>query len=245
MCRVDLNARGLQNGTLLVWLVVLPVLQLGLYAAVFAGIFKARVPGLDAMGYVGFLSLGLWPWFAFSEAVSRGATALVDNAGLLGKTAISPFQLILARVASAFMIHGLGFLIVLVVLFALQIPLKPTGLPWVMAGWLVLLACAAAFAVIAALVCVFVRDVQHLLPLALTAVFFLSPLLYRLESLPEWSHPAQWFNPAGLSIVALRDGLLWEPSPTHLLVALIGAAAVAGLARALYARLRVPMTDYL
>jgi ABC-type polysaccharide/polyol phosphate export permease len=235
----------LHNGTLLIWLLLLPVLQLALYATVFAGIFKARVAGLDAMGYVAFLSLGLWPWFAFSEAVSRGAMALVDNAGLLGKTAISPFQLVLARVLSAFLIHGIGFLIVLLVLTFLDTPLKLSGAPWVLLGWLLLLALATALAVMAALVSVFVRDLQHLLPLALTAVFFLSPLLYRIDSLPAWSHPLQWLNPAGLSIVTLRDGLLWQADPAQPLVAAAGAALAGLLALMLYRRLRVALADYL
>ena len=43
---------------------------------VFGHIFKARVPGLEGGGYIAFLALGMWPWFAFSEAVTRAASAV-------------------------------------------------------------------------------------------------------------------------------------------------------------------------
>ena len=53
------------------WALLQPLLQLAIYAFVFVQIFKARVPGAGAPGYVPFLVVAMWPWIAFSEAIFR------------------------------------------------------------------------------------------------------------------------------------------------------------------------------
>src|SRR5579859_7648504 len=86
--RRDIRNRYLGSFSGGAWALLQPLIQLAVYGFVFVYVFKARPPGADASGYVPFLALGLWPWIAFSEALTRSATAIQDNAALIGKIAL-------------------------------------------------------------------------------------------------------------------------------------------------------------
>lgn len=245
LVRLDFASRRTFRSHGLLQLVVLPLAQLGVYAFVFTQIFKARIPGLDGAGYIAFLAIGMWLWFAFSEAVSRGSTALIDNAALCGKAAISLPLLVAARVVTAFAVHGAGLVVVLLILVALGMPLVWAQLPALAAGWLLLLPMAMAMAMIAAIVVLFARDFQQIVPLLLTVVLFLSPILYSTQMLPDWGRTLQWINPPGLAIAFARDALLWQAEAGLLAGAAIGTAVSGLLAWAMYRRLRPVLVDYL
>ncbi len=83
----EIRNRYVGSASGLFWLVLHPMILLGLYAVVFSFIFKVKLPGLETEGFVTFVAIGLWPWLAFQEAVQRGATALTGNAALIKKAA--------------------------------------------------------------------------------------------------------------------------------------------------------------
>lgn len=205
----DLRQRFTGNVLGGAWAVLAPLLQLVVFAVVFVHIFKARVPGLDERGYIAFLALGMWPWFAFSEAVSRGASALTDGAGLLGKIAISTWQLVMARVIGAFIIHGVGYLAVLVLLSAWRGGIHLAWLPSTLPAWAALFVLALAVAQIVAICTVFARDTQQILGHLLTAWMFLTPILYAPSLVPSAFQNWMRMNPMSEVVVSLREPLLW------------------------------------
>jgi lipopolysaccharide transport system permease protein len=244
--RQDLVQRFTGNALGIAWAVLAPLLQLALFAFVFSVIFKARVPGLDGMGYVAFLSLGMWPWFAFAEAVSRGTTALTDNASLLGKVAVPLWSLVGARVLTAFGLHGLGFLLVVAVLTFLQPDVSPRYLPVALPAWLGMLALACAFALILAICNVFLRDLQQIVAYVLPAVMFLSPILYSSAMAPEAM--GVWFriNPVAGFVDAIRAPLLFQQMDQALpMQAFVSTLVLLAVAFLLYRRLRASVVDFL
>ncbi|MHB8679729.1 MAG: ABC transporter permease, partial [Rudaea sp.] len=86
--RRDIRNRYLGSFSGGLWALLQPLAQLAVYGFVFVYVFKARVPGADAPGYVPFLALALWPWTAFAEGLSRATTAIQDNAALIRKVAL-------------------------------------------------------------------------------------------------------------------------------------------------------------
>lgn len=243
--RQDLNQRFAGNAVGVVWALILPLLQLALFGLLFVQIFKARVPGLEGVGYLAFIALGMWPWFAFSEAVARGASALVDNAGLLGKVAIAHWQLILARVLVAFAIHGIGFALVLLALGLQQVPLHWSQLPLAALAWLSLLPLAVGVATILALLQVFVRDLVQITPYLLTALMFCSPVLYSASMAPAALQP--WFeaNPIGSAVSTVRESLLRGAPADGGAVAILLALVLLAVAALIYRRLRPHVEDFL
>jgi lipopolysaccharide transport system permease protein len=244
--RQDLAQRYAGQLTGLAWIALAPLLQLALFTLVFGYIFKARVPGLEGGGYVAFLALGMWPWFAFSEAVTRAASAVTDHIGLLNKVAVPPEVLIAARVATPFLLHATGFVLVLGAIVALGTPLHFAGLPAVLAAWLVLLLLALAVGTLAAVLQVFVRDLAQLVAYLLTAWMFLSPVLYTREMSPAAMQGWMQVNPIAGIVESAREPLLfgrWDAP--GLLVAAIGATVVAAIAIVLFRRVRPHLHDFL
>lgn len=244
--RQDLAQRYAGQLTGLAWIALAPLLQLALFALVFGHIFRARVPGLDGAGYVAFLALGMWPWFAFSEAVTRAASAVTDHGRLLNKVAVPPEVLIAARVVTPFLLHAIGFLLVLGAIVALGTPLHPQALPMVLGAWGALLVLALGVGAIAAVVQVFVRDLAQLVAYLLTAWMFLSPVLYTRDMVPDAMRGWMHVNPLAGIVEAARDPLLFGRGDALALVLAAGAAlAVLALAALLFRRVRPHLHDFL
>lgn len=245
--RQDLVQRFTGNALGFAWALLGPLAQLALFALVFVHIFKSRLPGDVGYSYVAFISLGMWPWFAFSEAVSRGTTAFTEHAGLLSKVAVAPWILVAARVANAFLLHGLGFVLIAVVL---RLSGQPIALEWMVAGlpsWIGLLACAYACALGLAVVNVFARDLQQIVQYVLSASMFLSPILYSRDMAPAAF--ARWMelNPLTGYVEAIRTPLLDVAAPATLLplTALAISAALLLAAAYAYRRVRPHLVEFL
>ncbi len=89
---------------------------MGVYYFVFGYIFDPRVEGLPDNGFITYLAVGLWPWMTFSEAVLASVNTISNRKDLLGKVRIDLRQVVLAGVTSHFILHGIGFIAVLILL---------------------------------------------------------------------------------------------------------------------------------
>jgi len=246
LVRQDLRQRFTANLLGAAWTVLAPLLQLLVFAVVFVHIFKARVPGLDEGGYVVFLALGMWPWFAFSEAVARGASALIDGAGLLAKVAVSTWDVVAARVIAAFIVHGAGFLLVVVVLALWKGNVALTWLPLALPSWIGMFVFALALAQIGAICTVFARDTQQILGYLLMAWMFMSPILYDASLLTGMFGTWSQVNPMSSLINGVRGPLLWQDASTALpWPGLLAAAVALLLAWAMSRRFRPYLREFL
>lgn len=246
LVRQDLRQRFAGNVLGVLWTVVVPLLQLLVFALVFVHLFRARVPGLDEAGYVASLALGMWPWFAFSEALARGASALTDAAGLLSKVALSTWDVVTARVISAFLIHGLGFVLVLLALGLWRGGIAFSLLPLTLPAWAGLFVLAWALAQGLAIGSVFARDVQQVLGPLLTAWMFLTPILYDMSLMPESWRPWLLLNPVAGLIHAIRAPLLLQDAAAAWPWPSLGFAALAlALAWAMHRRFRAHVREFL
>lgn len=166
------------------WAFLQPLLQLAIYAFVFVEIFKARVPGAGAPGYVPFLVVAMWPWVAFSDALVRATTAIQDNAALIGKIALPRELLVLAPCSASFILHIGGFVAILCALALFQPNISIVGLPLALLLYVPLFVLAFGLALLFAAVQVFVRDLSQILGQVLTLMMFASPIFYARENLP-------------------------------------------------------------
>lgn len=213
LCRLfvtqDIESRF--TGSLLgaAWTLIAPLLQLGVFYFVFLHIFKARVPGLTPDEYLLFLAVGFWPWFAFSDAVLRSSTAVMDQAGLAAKVAFPRALSVIARVFGSFIVHGVGFAAVLLVLLLLGIQIHWSGLPSVIALWLPMLAMAMGAGLLAAALQVFVRDLIQAIGPLMSLWFFLTPIIYSLNMVPEALAGVFKINPMTAVVQGHRDALLF------------------------------------
>lgn len=220
----------------LVWVLLHPMLMLAIYAVVFQYVFQVKLPNADpSQPYVVWVAVTLWPWLAFSEALSRGTVAVQQHADLVKKVAFPQELLVYSAVLTSLLIHAAGYAIVLLLLWAWGYALQFTGVALIgLWAWLVLGCAATGLALFLGALHIFLRDVEQLLGQVLTMLFFASPVLYPLALAPSGLQTALAFNPLVHVFEPLRAAALGQglPAPLILGAALIGAVVlwIAGLA---------------
>jgi len=111
------------------WALLNPLALLVLYAVVFEAIFRVKVPNLSLeQPYVLFIAVVLWPWMAFQEGLSRGTTAILNHGALVKKVAFEHELLVYSAVLTSFIVHSLGYALVLCLLALMGLQLHLPGL---------------------------------------------------------------------------------------------------------------------
>jgi len=163
------------------------------------------------------------PWFAFADAMGRASSLLLDKAPLITKV-MFPVQLIpLVGTVIPFMVHGIAFAVFLVYLSTQGF----LNSAWLWLPLAFLLQCLFTLGVVSVLsaLCVFLRDVQQMVALLLTAWFFLTPIIYPLSMLPEQLQPLMMFNPMHSFVQFYREIIvLGDFSLPHFYVMVLSAA---------------------
>lgn len=187
-----------------IWSLLNPVVYALTYWIAFKAILNVRIEG-----YFVFLLTGLFPWQWLSNALSLAPGTFVANAQLVKKIAF-PRSLI---VASSVATEGLHFLLCLPVLVIVVVAYNRGGpaWPWLWGVPLLFVLQAAVIYGIALTVAscnVFFRDIERLLVLALNVLFFLTPVIYEQQMVPQMFQPVLALNPFSPLIVGWRTLLL-------------------------------------
>jgi lipopolysaccharide transport system permease protein len=229
------------------WALIQPLIQLAVYGFVWVYVFRMRAPGgVDGPGIVAFLAMGVWPWNAFSESLVRATTAMQDNAALIGKIALPREILVFSSVASSFMLHGLGFCVILIVLSLSGTPIRLLGLPFAAVVFAQLFVLTLGLALLFSAIQVFVRDLGQTLTQLMPLWMFAGPVLYPRDFLPERFRGWLDFNPFTFYPEYLRDALLGSGTTgTPWLVSVVIALAMLALGYGVFRRLSAHFEDFL
>lgn len=183
---VKRDFRGRYAGSLLgfFWSFAQPLWLLLLFGFVFSTVMKVQPLGTRTDRFAVFLFCGLLPWMAVQEGVLRAASAITDNASLVKKLRFPSEVLVAAVVAAALLHEGIAAAIFWVALLVLGEG-SWQSLPWLLVAipLQVLLTVGLGFCVSSAHV--FFRDTSQVLGMGLTAWFYVTPIVYPLEFVPE------------------------------------------------------------
>jgi len=221
----EIRNRYVGSASGLFWLALHPIVLLGLYTVVFSTIFRVRLPGLEAEGFVTFVAIGLWPWLAFQEGVQRGATALTGNAALIKKAAFPREMVVWAASGASFVVHLAGYVLVLVLLHFFVTPLHWAAFPMLLPVLAALVLLSLGLALILAVIVTLFRDVEQALGPIFMIGFYASPILYPVSMVPESLRPALLLNPFTYVVERARDLLMvghWRPEPFDAFALLVG-----------------------
>ena len=190
------------------WLLIEPAIMLLVYSFVFSVIFTARAGSGHDSPFVVYLAVMLWPWFAFSQALSRSLSVLDENMGLMRKMALDKHALVMARVCSVFTLQSLAYLLVLLVLLVLTGGVDFTHIWIVLLSVLQLLLAALGLAYLFSALAVFVRDIKLAMPMLIMLMFFCSPIIWTVEMIPQQYRHLLDYNPLTHVATAVRGALL-------------------------------------
>lgn len=244
LVRRDFQGRYAGSVLGFVWSFVQPLFLLGLYYFVFATVLKIPLYGERTENFALFLFAGLLPWMAFQEGVSRGTTAVTDNAVLVKKLTF-PSEILVLAVALAALLHEGIAAVVFLVAVALLGQLDPVSLPWLAVALPLQMALTLGLGFLLASLNVLFRDISQILGMMLMAWFFLTPIVYPMTLVPEWLQPWIAANPITVLVSLYRLAFFGgEPVPVWQLggLGLLSAGACFG-GLALFRRLKPTFVD--
>jgi len=231
--RRDLRAKYKGSVLGLAWSLANPIALMLVYLLVFSVFWKA--PATDLDHYWLFLLCGLPAWVFFATSLQAASRSLLENANLIRKVRF-PRQLVpLANVATQLV----AFAVMLAIVVVLSIVYVPDGrdVVWLSIPIALLIVClvAGVSLAVAAANTVF-RDVEHIVAALLLPWFFLTPILYSLDSVPgAESHPwlerlIHWGNFMSPAIISLREPLYFGRAPDAADAIYLAVSAVVALA---------------
>ncbi len=205
----ELKARYRGSALGFLWTFVNPLLLMAVYALVFGVIQKSNIPH-----YTYFLFVGLLPWIWFSTSVGSGASAISDRRDLLTKVRF-PAQVLPATVVATNLVNFLLSLPLMVGLGAL-VGIWPNvhalAFPLVLFAQLVF---TLAVTFIVSALNVRFRDLQHIAQNILTLWFFVTPVLYIPNAVPEFARRLYLIaNPMAV-IITSYQGIFYEQRWPH------------------------------
>jgi len=236
----ELRTRYRQSALDALWTLINPMVVMVVYGVVLHSAFKADGEGIP---YLTFSWTGLVLWTFVSTGLGQAMPSLVASGDLVTKVYFPreaiPLSLIAATVADL----GIG-LVTVVVVAALQHVYPTIHAVAVVVPLLVLVVWVAAIAVLASVLTVFIRDVNHAGQLLLRVGFFATPVMYAPTALPHWLHWTATVNPVSVCIEGVRTALLRDRWPDWALLGAHGSLAVvlfvAGLAYTRAVESRIP-----
>lgn len=206
-----------------VWTVLNPFLIVMVLVVVFRYVVRIQMEN-----YWAFLISGYFVW-NFTQLALNTATQVITDHGQLCRSLSFPSELlVMAAVGSRFLEFMLELLPVLVILVVFHHGRIPASFLMVVPLLILLCLMILGLAFPIATVSVFHSDVQHALPVALTILFYLSPVFYPVSMVPDILRPYYFLNPiAGL--MTLFHRVLYEarfPEPAELITWLMVAVAL-------------------
>ena len=245
--RREVLSRYAGSITGLAWTLLHPLAQLAIYAYIFSQIFRIGVPaGYAHVSYVTFVAVALWPWIMFSEGLQRAMLSIAANAGLVRKVAFPHRLLVYAAVLACCAVHAAGFVVVLVALRLAGEAVDLVRVPLALVLLVPYMLLAAGIGAMLAALQTLLRDVEHVVQVVLTIVFYATPILYPLSIVPEAMRPWAQANPLAWFSDRIREVLL-QGSGLVLGDALMALACIAAFAAGLwfFERLSPHFEDFL
>jgi lipopolysaccharide transport system permease protein len=203
--------RGSFGGAL--WTIMNPLLLMLTYFYVFGVILKSRFPGDPSRsGFALYFLAGMLPWLAFSEAVGRSPSVMLEHRNFVKKLVFAVETLPVNLVASGLVSGLFAAVLFCVVLLVVRhsIPVSVLWLPVLLVPQILFTAGLSWF--LAALG-VFVRDLGQILGFVLTIWFFATPICYPEEAMPAALVPLFSKNPIYVLVRGYRAIFLQNQAP--------------------------------
>lgn len=206
----DLQSR--YAGTLagFVWTFVHPVAVISIFYFVFAIGFRSQGPG--ATPFILWFVSGFVPWLFFNEALTSITDSVVRNAHFVKKTVFPSEVLAVVHLTASLVPHGI-FTVLLVAMLAYYHVVFHLSMLLVL--YFVLCMCILVMGLgwLLSAMQVFYRDISHGLGIGLNLLFWVTPIVWSPDNLPEQYRPILAFNPLYYIIQGYRSVLVSQQLP--------------------------------
>lgn len=227
------------------WLFLSPLLLIILYTLVFSQFLGLRFREADSVTNFGlYLYCGLIPYMAFADTLNQGVSSIRSNANLVGKVVFPVEVLPFSTASSAFtgQFFGLAGLLVLTGILEHTLQWTTLLLPLFMISQLVFL---LGLSYLAAVAGTFLPDIKETIRAFVRAMFFITPIIFPVERVPEDFQFLVTYNPLAYVVGAWRNLVLDGTIPplTETLWFLVFSVALLAVGFVLFVKVRPRFGD--
>lgn len=200
------------------WALLNPLAYMAILTVVFSFLLRMDIPS-----YPAFLLLGILVWRFFSVGTSQGLLSIVSNPSLVGKVYVPRHLIVLSNNVANLLGTSLEFLALLPLLVLLGINLTTYTLllPAILAMEFLLV---FGLSLSLASLNLGYRDFYQLWDIALQLGFFLSPIVYAMNLIPENFQLLYSLNPVTALIESARSIFLLGELPSAFNATIIAAS---------------------
>ena len=210
---ISLRYKGSLLGFL--WTFLMPLIMLSEYTFIFSVVFKSRwnIDTGDTRGAFAIIMFcGMSMYNMFSESISTSCSAIIGNPNFVKKV-IFPLELLpLTQTISSFIIGTVWFLLVFlgtIFIFG-KVGFTMLLLPLTL---LPLFLFSLGFSYFVASISVYIRDTQYIVGVVLQVLFFMTPVFYPIQAVPEKFRFILQLNPLAILIEQSRNVFLFGNYP--------------------------------
>ncbi len=192
----------------LFWTFVHPLILILVYIFLFNFVFVAKIGGSQAMplDMTAYILAGLIPWLAFSDALGKASTVIINNANVV-KQVIFPIEVLPVKGVLATLFTELIFL-GLFLIYTLATS-QTLWLTYLLLPILLLVQVLAMVGISYVLgsIGTYIRDTKDFVQVFLALGLWFVPILYLPESIPRAVRPILYLNPFTYMVWCYQDVL--------------------------------------
>jgi ABC-type polysaccharide/polyol phosphate export permease len=223
------------------WSLLNPLVTMAALTFVFTKIYPNNNPNFPV-----FVLCGLAPFNFFAMAWSTGTGSLLENASIIKKVPVPREVVPIATVLGncVHLLIQIGLLLGFTLAFGLGVNRHWLWLPLV---WALDIVFVCGLALVSAALNVYIRDTRYIVESANTVLFWLVPIFYSFNDVPERFKEVYQLNPVAALVLALRNILLEGIAPPASLLIKLSLISflMFGLGFFLFRRLKEGFYDYL
>lgn len=210
LAKIEFKLRYYENKLGLFWALIKPIMDIAIYYVVFQIILKQNIPA-----FASYLFIGLITWNFFVESTSGTVQILHVKKYLYEYSNMNKLEIYVSTLLS----NSIGFFFNFV-MFLLFFNLIEKGVPfsnlntlWIIPLFVNLYILSLATSLILSNIYVIGKDIAQVWQVFTQFLFFLSPILYRLDTFKERLPAFDYLNPLAGIIINARKATMQGTHP--------------------------------
>ena len=203
----DFKQKYLGNALGVAWAFIQPTATILIFWFVFQVGFKSQP--VDDFPFILWLVAGMFPWFFFADGMSTGTNSIVANAFLVKKVVFRVSLLPIISLLSALAIHifFIFFMFAMFIYYGYNPELYWLQTIYYLFATVVLL---LGLSWITSSVVVFFKDIGQLVAMVIQFGFWLTPIFWNMNMVPERYHWIIELNPMVYIIEGYRNSMIYH-----------------------------------
>lgn len=163
------------------WTILVPLLSSIVYIVVFSMLMRGKMgEAYSSVNFITYYFTGFTPWLLFNETFTRNLSIIRNNANLITKTSFPSQILPFITLLSSIFTHVIMLIICIIIIksYGLQISDRFFLLP---IYFIFLVIITMGLSLMFSAVAVYVTDLTQIIPILLSLLFYMTPILYSPE----------------------------------------------------------------